>query len=193
MNRAVTFKLKNGKIVVIRRLCNTDYEAVKEYYTEFNKGPGAKMVFEYPGAPMETKEYLVQKWENKNNLCIAAFDGNKIVGCAQICKIMPDNPYSGRNAITGMTMLEKYTSNGLGTKFGAFIEKWARENNVHKLSAETFHKNVRSIGNLLKQGYEFVGILHDVAFIEGEWYHQYNFEKILETELPKIEKNKKDS
>ena len=180
MNQSVSFILKNGKTVVIRRLRNTDYEAVKEYYTEFDKGPGAKMVFEYPNAPIETKEHMVRKWEDKNNLCLAAFDGNKIAGYAQICKIMPDNPYSGRNAIIGMTMLEKYTSNGLGTKFGMLIEKWARENNIHKLSAETFHKNARSIGNLLKQGYEIVGVLHDVAFIEGEWHHQYNFEKILE-------------
>ena len=36
------------------------------------------------------------------------------------------------------------------------------------------------VGNLLKNGYEIVGILHDVAFINGEWYHQYNLEKILE-------------
>ncbi|MBQ6011693.1 MAG: GNAT family N-acetyltransferase [Alphaproteobacteria bacterium] len=180
MNRAIKLKLKNGKIVTIRRLRAEDYDAVVKYYKEFNNGPSAKMVFEYPGSPVSTKEHMVNKWENKNNLCIAAFDGNKIIGCAQICKIMPDHPFSGRNAITGTTMLEKYTSNGLGTKFKQIVEKWAHENNVHKLVAETFHKNNRSVGNLLKNGYEIVGILHDVAFIDGEWYHQYNLEKILE-------------
>ena len=180
MNRAIKFKLKNGKVVTIRRLCANDYESIKKYYKEFNSGPSAKMVFEYPGSPVGSKEYMVNKWENKNNLCIAAFDGNKIIGYAQICKIMPDHPYSGRNAITGTTMLEKYTSNGLGTKFKQIIEKWAYENNVHKLVAETFDKNSRSVGNLLKSGYEIVGMLHDVAFIDGEWYHQYNLEKILE-------------
>lgn len=180
MNRSIKFKLKNGKVVTIRRLKPDDYDAIKKYYTEFNKGPSAKMVFEYPGAPIGTKDHMVQKWATPNNLCVAAFDGNKIVGCAQICKIMPDHPFSGRNAITGTTLLEKYTSMGLGTKFKQIVEKWARENNVHKLSAETFHKNTRSIGNLLKQGYEIVGVLHDVAFIDGEWYHQYNLEKILE-------------
>ncbi|MBP5399632.1 MAG: GNAT family N-acetyltransferase [Alphaproteobacteria bacterium] len=180
MKRAINFKLKNGRTVVIRCLKDDDYDAVKKYYTEFDKGPSAKMVFDYPGAPIGTKEHFIKKWRNKNNLCIAAFDDDKIIGCAQVCKIMPDHPYSGRNAITGTTILEKYTSNGLGTKFKVIIEKWARENNVHKLTSETFHNNIRSIGNLIKQGYEVVGILHDVAFIDGEWYHQYNFEKILE-------------
>lgn len=180
MKGTIQFRLKNGKIVVIRRLKDIDYEAIKKYYIEFNNGPSAKMVFEYPGAPIGTKEHFIQKWTNKDNLCIAAFDDNKIIGCAQICKIMAHHPYSGRSAIAGMTLLEKYTSNGLGTKFSTIIENWAHANNVHKISAETFHKNTRSIGSLLKQGYEIVGILHDVAFIDGEWYHQYNLEKILE-------------
>lgn len=180
MKRAIKFKLKNGKIVTIRRLRADDYHAVKKYYIEFAKGPSAKMVFEYPGAPISTKEQMTTRWENTNNLYIAAFDGANVVGIAQICKIMPDHPYSGRGAITGTTMLEKYTSNGLGGKFKMIVEKWARENNVHKLVSETFHKNTRSVCNLLKRGYEIVGILHDVAFIDGEWYHQYNLEKILE-------------
>ena len=180
MKRTIQFKLKNGKIVLIRRLKDTDYESIKKYYTEFNNGPSANMVFEYPSAPIGTKEHFVQKWTNEDNLCIAAFVGEKIIGCAQICKIMPHHPYSGRNAISGITILEEYTSNGLGTKFSVIIENWAHENNVHKISAETFHKNIRSISNLLKQGYEIVGILHDVAFVNGEWYHQYNLEKILE-------------
>lgn len=180
MKRAIKFKLKNNKIVVIRRLRDTDYEAVVKYYTEFDNGPSAKMVFEYPGAPIGTKEHMIDKWSNDNNLCIAAFDGNKIVGCAQVCKTMVDHPYSGRNAIAGMTMLEKYTSKGLGTKFITIIENWAQKNNVHKLQAETFHVNTRSICNLLKHGFVIVGIWHDVAFIDGMWYHQYNLEKILE-------------
>ena len=74
MKHAVSFTLKNGRTVIIRCLCVEDYEAVKEYYAEFNNGSSAKMVFEYPDAPIETKEHMVQKWENKNNLCIAAFD-----------------------------------------------------------------------------------------------------------------------
>ena len=93
---------------------------------------------------------------------------------------MPEHPYSGRVAESGTTMLEKYTSNGLGTKFKQIVGKWASENNVHKLQTEVRHKNTRSLGNLLKQGYEIVGILHDTALIDGEWHHEYILEKILE-------------
>ena len=53
------------------------------------------------------------------------------------------------------------------------VSAWAQENNVHKLQPEVRHKNTRSLGNLLKQRYEVVGILHDTAFIDGEWHHEY--------------------
>ncbi len=180
MKRAIKFKLKNGKVVTIRPLRADDYDAFVKFNKEFANGPSAKMNFEYSGAPVEPKENYVKVWSNKNYLYIAAFDGEKIVGYAQIRKMMVGHPFCARNAMTGTSILEKYTSNGLGTKFKQIIEKWALENKVHKLEAETFQKNVRSVGNLLKNGYEIVGVSHDVAFIDGEYYHQYNLEKILE-------------
>ena len=180
MNRAIKFKLKNGKTVVIRPINIGDYDAVLKYMKDFAKGPSAKWTWMYPGRPLPTKERAEKDWASENNLFIAAFDDDKIIGMANIMKKMPDHPYSGRIATTGTTMLEKYTSNGLGTKFKQIIGKWALKHNVHKLQSEVRHKNTRSLGNLLKQGYEIVGILHDTAFIDGEWHHEYILEKILE-------------
>ena len=180
MNRAIKFKLKNGKEVTIRRLKPDDYEAFVKYMKEFVKGPSAKWTWQYPGRPLPPKERASKDWTSENSLFIAAFDGDKMIGMADIMKKMPDHPYAGRTATSGTTMLEKYTSNGLGTKFKQIVGKWAQENNVHKLQTEVRHKNTRSLGNLLKQGYEVVGILHDTAFIDGEWHHEYLLEKILE-------------
>lgn len=180
MNRAIQFKLKNGKVVTIRRLKPDDYDAFMKYIKEFSKGPGAKWTWQYPGRPMPPKERAAKDWTSEDCLFIAAFECNRIIGMANIVKKMSGHPYSGRVATTGTTMLEKYTSNGLGTKFKQIIGKWAQENNIHKLQTEVRHKNVRSLGNLLKQGYEIVGILHDTACIDGEWHHEYVLEKILE-------------
>jgi len=180
MNRAIKFKLKNGKIVTIRRLKGTDYKAVAQYFKDFQNGPSAKWTWWYPSRPSKTKEQMTKAWTDTNGLYIAAFDNNKVIGVASAQKRQVDNPWSGRTATTGTTILEKYTSMGLGTKFKQIVEKWARENNVHKLQSEVRHKNIRSLGNLMKQGYEIVGILHDTAFINGEWHHEYLLEKILE-------------
>ena len=42
MNRAIKFKLKNGKVVTIRRLKPEDYDADMKFLEEFAKGPSAK-------------------------------------------------------------------------------------------------------------------------------------------------------
>ena len=180
MKRAIKFKLKNGKVVTIRPLRADDYDAVMRYMKEFRKGPSAKWTWQYPERPLPPKERAVKDWTNENGLFVGAFDGDRVIGTANIAKKMPDHPWSGRVAVTGTTILEKYTSMGLGTKFKQIVGKWAIEHNVHKLQTEVRHRNTRSLGNLLKQGYEIVGILHDTAFIDGEWHHEYILEKILE-------------
>jgi len=180
MKRAIKFTLKNGKVVTIRRIRGTDYEDVMKYFSKFTKGAGAKWTWQYAGQPKKDKEQSIKLYESPNNLFVGAWDGKNMIGMASINKKQPNHPWSGRVANTATTMLEQYTSNGLGTKFKQIVEKWARENNVHVLQSGIRHKNVRSIGNLLKQGYEIVGIFHDTAFIDGEWHHEYLLEKILE-------------
>ena len=69
---------------------------------------------------------------------------------------------------------------GMPSRMKTLVEKWARENGVHKLYAEVFHKNIRSLNNLMKHGYQIVGIKHDAAIVDNEWMHIYILEKILE-------------
>ena len=56
MNRAIKFKLKNGKIVTIRRIRGTDYEDVMKYLDKFSRGAGAKWTWQYAGQPKKNKE-----------------------------------------------------------------------------------------------------------------------------------------
>lgn len=180
MNRSIKFKLKNGKVVTIKRLRGSDYEAKMTFLEKFTHEPGAKWTWQYAGQPKKDKDQSVKMYDDPNNLFIVAWDKGVIVGEANIQKRKTNHPYGARSASTSTVILEKYTSNGLGNKFKQIIEKWAIENGVHKLEAEVRHKNVRSIGNLLKNGYQIVGTKHDTAFIDGEWHHEYILEKILE-------------
>ena len=120
-------------------------------------------------------------YDNPNNLFLGAWDGDKLIGESTITRIAPQNPkYRGLTGETGTIILDKYTSNGLGGKLKTIIEKWAHENGVHKLYAEVMNKNIRSLNNLLKHGYEIVGIKRDAAIIDNEWMHIHILEKILE-------------
>jgi RimJ/RimL family protein N-acetyltransferase len=181
MNRSIKFKLKNGKVVTIRRIRGTDYDAMMKFFDKFVKGNGAKLTTQYPGQPKKNKESSMKMYDSPNNLFVGAFDGDNLIGESTITKIAPENPkFRGLTGETGSVILDKYTSNGLGGKLKTIVEKWARENGVHKLYAEVFHKNIRSLNNLMKHGYNIVGIKHDAAIVDNEWVHIYILEKILE-------------
>lgn len=180
MNRAIKFKMKNGKVVTIRRIRGTDYDAMMKFFDKFVHDPSAKYTSMYLGQPKYSKESCVALYDNPNNLFLGAWDGDKIIGESTITRVSPNNPkYRGLTGITGSIILDKYTSNGLGGKLKTMIEKWARENGVHKLEGEVFHKNVRSLSNLMRHGYNIVGIKHDAAIVDNEWMHIYVLEKIL--------------
>ena len=79
MNRSIKFKLKNGKEVTIRPLRADDYDAFAKFNKDFANGPSAKMNFEYPGAPIESKEQLVKAWICTNS----QIDGWASIFCAK--------------------------------------------------------------------------------------------------------------
>ena len=168
MKRPVKFKLKNGKVVTIRRIRGTDVDEVIKFFDRFVKGQGAKFTTQYPGQPKKDKEKSKALYDNPNNLFLGAWDGDNLIGLSTIERVAPDNPYFfGRTGVTG-------------TVFKKYVIKWARENGVQRLESEVYHTNIRSLGNLIKAGYIVVGIKHNAACVDGEWRHQYILEKMLE-------------
>ena len=181
MNRAIKFKLKNGKIVTIRRIRGTDYDAMMKFLDKFSRDPGAKHTSFYPGQPKKNKESCIALYDDPNNLFLGAWDGNELIGESTVTKMNPNNPkYRGLTGMTGSVILNKYTSQGLGGKMKTIVEKWAHENGVHRFEAGVYHKNVRSLNNLLTHGYVVIGIMHEVAIIDNEYMNMYKLEKILD-------------
>lgn len=180
MKRAINFKLKNGKIVTIRRTRAGDYDAQMKFFEKFVREPGALQTWQYAGQPKKDKEKSVQLYESDDWLFIGVWDGNNMIGCGDIHRTHVGNPYDGRVAACATTVLEKYKRNGIGGKMLDIFEKWAHEHNVHKIEAGIRHKNMASINNCLKHGFVITGIKHDSAYINGEWIHEYILEKIIE-------------
>jgi len=181
MNRAIKFKLKNGKIITIRRTRATDYEDIMKFMEKFSRDAGAIQTNQYAGQPKKDKEQSEKLYEDSNNLFISAWDGKNVIGTASIHKKRPNHPYCmGMTACIGMAILQKYTHNGIGGKFFDICEKWARANGVHRLEADVRHVNLPSLINCLKHGYLITGLERDTAFINGKWVHKYMLEKILD-------------
>lgn len=177
---SIVAELKNGKKITIRRIYGADYDDVMCFLAKFSCGLGAKWTYQYANQPIKDRERTVKMYENPNNMFVAAWDDNIMIGMASVTKILPKHPYSGRVADVGITILEDYTSNGLGNKLLQIIEQWSKNNKIHKLEANIRHKNTRSISLFLKNGYTIVGLKHDTAFIDAEWHHEYVVERIIE-------------
>lgn len=180
MKRPIKFKLKNGKIVTIRRTRADDYDAMMKYLEKFTRDPGAENTFQYIGQPKKDKEKSIKMYESDDNLFVGVWDGKNMIGSGDIHKLRPTHPYSGRNAEIGISILEKYTHNGIGNKLLQILEKWAHENNVHKIQAQVRHNNIPSIANCIKNGFIITGIEYDAAYIKGRYLHHYSLEKIIE-------------
>ena len=128
MNRAIKFKLKNGKVVTIRRIRGTDYDAMMKFFDKFVRDPGVKYTSQYLGQPKKNKESSIALYNDPNNFFLGAWDGDEIIGESTITKVAPNNPKKrGLTGITGSIILNKYTSQGLGGKMKTMVEKWARE------------------------------------------------------------------
>lgn len=180
MKRTLEFELKNGKIVTIRRIRGTDYDAIMIFFDKFVRDPGVKYTSQYLGQPVKNKASSVAMYDSPDNLFLGAWDGDELVGECTLVKVAPQNPKFGLTGDVGNIILDEYTSKGLGGKLNEIVEEWARENGIHRLEAEVFHKNIRSLNNFMKRGYVIVGIKHDAAIVDEELMHIYILEKILE-------------
>ena len=180
MNRAIKFKLKNGRTVTIRRIRANDYDACMKYLSKFSRDPGALQTNQYPGQPKKDKEMSIKMYESDTRLFIGIFDGKDIVGMANIGKQNPEHPYQmGIRAGIGFGMLKNYTHNGLGTKMLGIMENWARKNGVKMLYADIRHLNIPSIATFIKSGFLITGLQRNVDKVNGNFIHRYMVEKDL--------------
>lgn len=102
----------------------------------------------------------------RNNLLIAAFDDDKMLGC---CMLVPENENIVR--LRQMAVLNDLQGKGIGRALMLFAENLARDRGFNKIS---MHARKNATGFYEKVGYKVVGD----EFIEVTIPH-YNMEKEL--------------
>ena len=102
----------------------------------------------------------------KNNLLIAAFDDDKMLGC---CMLVPENENIVR--LRQMAVLNDLQGKGIGRALMLFAENLARDRGYNKIS---MHARKNATGFYEKVGYKVVGD----EFVEVTIPH-FNMEKEL--------------
>ncbi len=76
-------------------------------------------------------------------------------------------------------ILERFTSQGIGTAFFERLEDWAREYSVHRLELSVMVHNQRGIGLYQKMGFEIEGIKRDSLLVDGSYVDEYYMSKLI--------------
>ena len=170
--------LKDGSKATLRRIRAKDYEKYITFLDKFSRGQSAKWTNEYPGS-RKNKDALIQRFESDKELFLGVWNDKELIGQGCIFLNGIHHPWNVLRADFGLSVLEKYTSLGVGTKILKELEKWAIKKKVHRIHAKVRHNNKRGLGLYLKMGYQIEGMAKETAFFDNQWQHEYDLAKII--------------
>ena len=134
--------LKNGTLVYIRFLRQSDKEYIEKGYKELSY-KSQYFRFISPPASLSDKylKYLTEI-DNRNHVAMIAFAIEKplkrAIGVARYIKLI-DNPVSAEYAIT---VADSYQNKGLGTIFFNLLVEHAKKNNISNLTGYILSENL---------------------------------------------------
>ena len=171
--------LKDGSKATLKRIRGKDYDEVMDFLDKFSRGKGAIWTNQYAGQPKKDKERSIQKYESDDSLFLGVWNDKGLIAEGSISVSGLNHPWNAPVAVFALSVLEKYTSLGLGTTLLKELEKWAIKKGVHRIEATVRHNNKRGIGLYLKLGYQIEGIARETAFFDNQWQHEYYIAKIV--------------
>ena len=76
-------------------------------------------------------------------------------------------------------ILAQYRGLGIGTKLFEQLEKWAKEQNIHRLELTVVTRNEAGLRLYKKMGFEIEGTKRHSLYIDGKFVDEYYMSKLL--------------
>lgn len=114
---------------------------------------------------------------SENSTILVAENANELVGF-----LLARGGNARRNkhaAYIVVGILNDYRGKGIGTKLFNELDRWASNNNIHRLELTVVTKNEAGLALYKKQGFEIEGTKRDSLFIDGEFVDEYYMSKLL--------------
>lgn len=163
--------LKNGQNITLRSPEKSDAQAVLDNM-KITCGETHFMVW-YPEElerPLEMEEnFLDSVCQDKKSFMIAAFDGDKLIGCASLMKMGEPLKYQHRGGL-GISIQQKYCNDGLGTLMMKELLTYAKQN-FEQVELGVYDDNIRAIHLYEKLGFQRCGVLPRVFKLKDGSYH----------------------
>ncbi len=178
MNKTIT--TKDGKRFTARKIKGSDYDDVMDFLDLFSRGKEAHWTNQYPGQPKRNKESCVKLYDSPDAYFLGVWNKKKLIGFGSIILGRRNHPRNALAGDFGITILENYTSCGLGTFIMKKLIKWSKKEKVHRIQGMVFHENIKALGLYQKLGFEIEGMAREIAKYHNKWQHGYYIAKILD-------------
>lgn len=77
-------------------------------------------------------------------------------------------------------VLQAHAGQGIGTRLFIELERWALENQVHRLELTVMANNRGAIGLYKKMGFEVEGLKHHALCVDGVYIDEYLMARLLD-------------
>ena len=161
----VTYKLKDGRTVLIREFQMKDKESLIEMYEALSDEAVRWGMLPY------TRERIEKGWlSNLHDLIIiVAIYNSKIVGHAQIFK----HPHPRRKGIGDLIVYihQDFRNVALGTAMLTKLIELAKKEGLHRIGLRVIADNKRAVHLYQKFGFKIEGLTKEAYFGEDGKYH----------------------
>lgn len=178
-SREVT--LKNGKTLTLRSPLPEEAQPILDYLrTLFGE---SYQNMNWPAShwdhfPVEEEaKVLRESLEGPRRFMISAYDGSRIVGNLGIFPAAGE--FCHHSAKLGMGLIKEFHSQGLGTALMRYAIETSRAIGFNRLELSVRTYNEAGIRLYEKSGFERVGLLKNVVFIDGTYRDEYLYQRML--------------
>jgi RimJ/RimL family protein N-acetyltransferase len=133
----------------------------------------------WEGVKLEDEEALLLKIENSplQFMLGAYLDDVRIVGGLGVFSM--SDGFARFNGRIGLSIQMAYSGQGLGSELMEYALELARMAGLHRLDLTVRTFNEAGIRLYEKFGFQRVGLLKEVAFVDGQWFDEWMYERVL--------------
>jgi RimJ/RimL family protein N-acetyltransferase len=177
-----SISLKNGKKIILRSVTPDDSQNMlnhlrkahnESYQNMNNSGEHWKKV------SVEEEYKILSDFEvSKSNFMLVAVSENIIVGALGFRGAQAE--FTKHNGMIGMSIQQEFTNTGLGTEMLKYAIELAGQFGFHRMELSVRTYNAAGIALYEKMGFQRIGLLKHIAYIDGKYVDEYAYQLILD-------------
>ncbi len=173
--------LKNGEKVTLRSAAVSNAENLLRHlritHTESYKNLNQSVNF-WSQFSVSDEEKNLTDFESSQSkfMLVADFEGQIVGGLGFVGQ---QSEFLKHSARIGMSIQHSFCNSGLGTEMMKYALSRGKEGGFHRVELTVRTYNLAGIALYEKSGFKRIGLLKDIAFIDGQFVDEYSYQLIF--------------